>query len=69
MSGWKSAGKVFVIALLLDAAYQVKAFRWFYPVQALMVAMFLAIVPYSLLRGPVNWLTRARSNRVATLSD
>jgi hypothetical protein len=69
MSGSKSAGKVFVISLLLDAAYQVKAFRSFYPVQALMVAMFLAIVPYSLLRGPVNWLTRARSNRVATLSD
>jgi hypothetical protein len=69
MSGWKSVGKVFVIALVIDAAYQVKVFRWFYPVQALMVATLLAIVPYSLLRGPVNWLTRARNNRVAPLSD
>jgi len=69
MSGWKSVGKVFVIALVIDAAYQVKVFRWFYLVQALMVATLLAVVPYSLLRGPVNWLTRARNNRVTPLSD
>jgi hypothetical protein len=57
-TSWKSVGKVFVIALILDAVYQFKVFRWFYPGQALLVALSLAIVPYSLLRGPVNWLTR-----------
>jgi len=58
MSGWKSVGKVFVMALIIDAVYQFKIFGWFYPGQSLLVALFLAIVPYSLLRGPVNWLTR-----------
>jgi len=58
LTGWKSVGKVFVIAFTLDAVYQFKVLRWFYPGQALLVALLLAIVPYTLLRGPVNWLTR-----------
>jgi len=59
LSSWKSVGKVFVIALILDFAYQLMVFHWFYLSQALLVALFLAIIPYFLLRGPVNWLTRA----------
>lgn len=59
LSSWKSVGKVFFIALILDFAYQLKVFHWFYVRQALLVALFLAILPYALLRGPVNWLTRA----------
>jgi len=58
LTGWKSVGKVFVIAFILDAVYQFTVFRWFYPGQALLVALLLAIVPYSVLRGLVNWLTR-----------
>ena len=58
LTGWRSVGKVFVIAFILDAVYQFRVFGWFYLGQALLVAVFLAIVPYSLLRGPVNWLTR-----------
>jgi hypothetical protein len=58
VDSWKSVGNVFVIALILDSVYQFKIFGWFYPGQALLVALFLAIVPYSLLRGPINWLTR-----------
>ena len=53
-SGWKSVGKVFVIALVLDAVYQFITVHRFYPVEALMVALVLAIVPYLVLRGPVN---------------
>jgi hypothetical protein len=55
-SGWKSVGKVFVIALILDAIYQLKVLRTFYPGEALVVAFFLAVVPYMLLRGPANRL-------------
>ena len=51
-SGWKSVGKVFVIALVLDAVYQFITVRRFYPVEALMVALVLAIVPYLVLRVP-----------------
>jgi hypothetical protein len=56
-SGWKSVGKVFVIAVILDAVYQYIELKWFYPGEALVVALILAIVPYLLLRGPVNRLT------------
>ena len=51
--GWKSVGKVFVLAALLDLAYQLLVFGFVYPVETLMVASALALLPYLLLRGPV----------------
>src|SRR4029078_11082258 len=38
-SGWKDIGKVFLIALVIDTAYQLFVFRAFYPLQTLIVAM------------------------------
>jgi hypothetical protein len=55
--GWKSVGRVFVFAIIMDLIYQLIVFRWFYPGETLVVAFILAIVPYVLLRGPVNRLT------------
>jgi len=55
--GWKSVGKIFVIALILDAIYQFIEVRWFYPGEAVVTATVLAIVPYLMLRGLVNRLT------------
>ena len=55
-SGLKSVGKIIVLALILDAAYQLWVFRWFYPNEAILVTLILAIVPYVLLRGLVNRL-------------
>ena len=55
-SGWKSVGKVFVLALVLDAVYQYIELSWFYPAEALVVALILAIIPYLAIRGPVNRL-------------
>jgi len=54
LDAWKDVGKVFIIAFLLDIIYQVVVFRWIYPMQAVIVGFALAIVPYILLRGPVN---------------
>jgi hypothetical protein len=59
--GWKSVGKVFILAIVLDAIYQFIALRWFYPGEAVVVAIILAIIPYLLVRGPVNRI--ARRNR------
>jgi hypothetical protein len=58
LNGWKSVGKVFILALVLDFIYQVWQLHWFYPGQALVVAIVLAIIPYLALRGPVNRLMR-----------
>jgi hypothetical protein len=55
-SGWKSVGKIFIIAIILDAIYQFITVRWFYPGEALVTAIVLAIIPYVLLRGPINRL-------------
>jgi hypothetical protein len=52
--GWKAVAKVFVIAALIDAVYQVMVFRWVYPGELLIVAFLLACVPYLLIRGPAN---------------
>jgi len=56
--GWKAVGKVFVIAIIIDAVYQVIALRWIYPLEALIVASVLAIFPYLLFRGLVNRIAR-----------
>jgi hypothetical protein len=58
--GWKSVGKVFILAVALDAIYQVIVQRWIYPVEALITAILLAFVPYLLVRGPVNRIARSR---------
>jgi hypothetical protein len=62
-NGWKSVGKVFILAVVLDAIYQFIVLRWFYPGEAVIVAIILAILPYLLVRGPVNRIVR-RSRKV-----
>jgi hypothetical protein len=57
-NGWKSVGRVFIFAILMDAIYQFIELRWFYPGEAVIVAIILAIIPYLLLRGPVNRIAR-----------
>lgn len=56
--GWKSVGKVFVLALVLDVVYQVIVQRFVYPGETIVVALVLAIVPYLIVRGLVNRFAR-----------
>ena len=60
--GWKSVGKVFVLALVLDVIYQVIVDRFVYPGEAIVVAFVLAIVPYVILRGLVTRLASSKMN-------
>jgi hypothetical protein len=52
--GWHGVYRVFALALVLDLIYQYVVFRHFFPLQTLVVAFVLALVPYVLLRGPTN---------------
>lgn len=62
--GWKDIGKVFLIALVLDGVYQVIVHSAIYPLEMLLTASLLALVPYVLLRGPVGRLaSRRRTTR------
>jgi hypothetical protein len=63
--GWKSIGKVFILAFVLDVVYQLIEHRWrVYVVEAGLVAIILAIVPYLLIRGPINRLVRREHDAV-----
>jgi hypothetical protein len=53
-NGWKSVGRIFLLALAIDAVYQIIALHKFYPGEALLTATLLAVAPYALLRGPIN---------------
>jgi hypothetical protein len=54
--GWRSVGKVFMIALVLDLVYQILVFRFVYSGEVLLVGFILTIAPYLILRGLVNRL-------------
>jgi hypothetical protein len=56
----KDVGRIFIVALVMDTVYQLMVLRWFYPGEALVVALVCAVLPYVLLRGPVNRLARGR---------
>jgi hypothetical protein len=56
--GWKDTSRVFVLAVIIDVAYQVYVLRMIYPGEAIIVAVTLALIPYSLVRPIVNRLAR-----------
>ncbi|MFN2205836.1 MAG: hypothetical protein ACK2UT_07980 [Candidatus Promineifilaceae bacterium] len=53
--GWKSIGRVFLIAIILDLVFQYVVFgnmnRW---LGALIAGVVLVIIPNLVLQGPVN---------------
>ena len=55
---WKAVFKVFIMAVLLDCLYQLLTRRWIYPVESIVTATILAIIPYAVLRGVTNRIAR-----------
>jgi hypothetical protein len=62
-SAWKDVRNVFLIAAALDAIYQFTAQQFIYPLELLFTSALLAVVPYCLLRGPVNRVARRAMGR------
>jgi len=60
---WKDVGKLFLVACVLDVVYQLIVLHWVYPVQTLIVATTLAILPYLVFRGLANRLARWMGQR------
>ena len=58
IEGWKAIAKIFILAIVLDVVYALLVFRRIYPIETIDVAFILAVIPYALLRGPVNRLAR-----------
>jgi hypothetical protein len=61
--GWTAVGRVFILAIIMDVIYQLIVVGWIYPFELITVALLLAVVPYLLLRGPVNRIVRSRQVR------
>jgi hypothetical protein len=59
---WKSIGKVFALAVVLDVVYQAWVLQWIYPLEALIVAVVVALIPYFLVRFTVNTFAKRWRN-------
>ena len=58
--GWKSVRNVFFLAIGMDLVYQIIVLKGLRPLQGLVISIVLSIVPYLLVRGPVNRLARRK---------
>jgi hypothetical protein len=56
--GLKRVSRVIVFALVMDAIYQFIVLRRFYPGEALVIALVVAVLPYLLIRGPAARFAR-----------
>ena len=52
--GWKHIRRVAVLGTVMDLIYQMLVFKGFRPLELVIVVCVLAILPYLLLRGPIN---------------
>jgi hypothetical protein len=52
--GWKDTARVFFFAIFMDVVFQVIVLKAIRPVECVVIAFFLAILPYLLARGPIN---------------
>jgi drug/metabolite transporter (DMT)-like permease len=50
----RDIGKLFLVGVVLDVVYQLIVFHGIRPVQSLMVATVLAVLPYPVVRGLTN---------------
>ncbi len=62
-----ATARIVLLALAMDAIYQVTVLDTFYPGEMVLVALLLAVAPYMLLRGPValiarRWLAPSKSS-------
>ena len=64
-TGWKAVGRIFALAIAMDAIYQIIALHFIRPGELLLVAAGLAIAPYLLLRGPINRMIQYYTHRHA----
>ena len=51
---WKDVGKVFILAVIMEAIFEIIEFKTIHPLEILRVSFWLAIVPYLIFRGPVK---------------
>ena len=56
--GLTSTARIALLGMSMDAIYQFRVFDRFYPVEALMMALLLAVIPYFIFRWIVEVIVR-----------
>jgi hypothetical protein len=56
--GWKDLRIALAIGTTIDIIYQLLTVQWIYPLELIFTVTLLVIVPYMLLRDPVNRIAR-----------
>ena len=64
-SALKDIGRIFIVAIVMDLAYQIFVLHAFHVGQLLIVAVACAVVPYVLIRGPAMRIARALGSKPA----
>ena len=65
--------RIFVAAFIIDVIYEIIVLHWIHPLQSLLVATTLALVPYALVRAATHlimsaWLYRGTRSRASAVS-
>ena len=67
LEGLRAVSRVLSLSIAVDLIYQYMVLGAFRPIQALIIGVMLAFVPYLLVRGPAarisRWVQRVRSSR------
>jgi hypothetical protein len=66
--GLIATARILLLGIGMDLIYQYRVFDTFFPIEALIIALLLAFIPYLLLRGPVAriarwWMQRPQAHR------
>ena len=64
--GWRSVGRVFMMAVVIDLIYQVVELRGLRPLQAVFVGVLLGVLPYVVLQGLINRVARILLRKQST---
>jgi hypothetical protein len=56
--GLNATARIILLGIVMDAIYQLIVLKRFYPVEALIIALLLAFVPYLLIRRPAARIAR-----------
>ena len=56
--GLLSIARIILLGFGMDAIYQWRVLGVFYPVEAIIITLILAVVPYVILRGPIDRIAR-----------
>jgi hypothetical protein len=57
---WADIGIVWTMAFVFDGAYQLVVLHWFYLWESVLIASFLALLPYLVVRQSMARLARRR---------